>query len=273
MVLARHSPRYVLLAGLLAGSAPTLAAAAPLALSVQWAEARVPGTGALLHREQHLLRSDSGRPRARLVLYRCAEGAAFARKLIDYSASVQAPAFALEDRRAGYREGLRRGASGVELYARSRGERSERVAALSAAPAVADAGFDEFVRAHWALLQAGAPVPLEFAIPARGRALGFELRRLQRARIAGEDAEVFRLRLGGWLGLVAPHVDVAYAAGSRRLLRFEGPTNLRDAGGKRQLQARIEFPAAPVRAEEAAWQAARAETLVPACAGGQRADK
>lgn len=266
-----HSPRYALPVWLLAA---LLAAGGARAqgLSLQLAEARAPGSGALLYREQHLLRSAQGRPRERLVLYRCPGGAAFARKHLDYVASAQAPAFALEDRRAGYAEGLRRQGERVELYSRARGEGAERRATLARPPAVADAGFDEFVRAHWPRLLAGDAVPLQFALPSRLRALSFQVQRLRADRVAGEDAEVFRLRLGGLLGLVAPHIDVAYAARSRRLLRFEGLSNLRDAGGRRQLEARIDFPAPPQPALEGQWRAALSETLVAACGSGQGAD-
>jgi hypothetical protein len=266
-----HSPRYArpacLLVALLAAGG-----ARAQALSLQLAEARAPDGGALLYREQHLLRSAEGRLRERLVLYRCPGGAAFARKHLDYSASAQAPAFALEDRRAGYAEGLRRLGTRVELYSRARGEGAERRATLARAPGVADAGFDEFVRAHWARLLAGEAVPLQFALPSRLRALSFQVQRLRAARIGGEEAELFRLRLGGLLGLVAPHIDVAYAARSRRLLRFEGLSNLRDAGGRRQLEARIDFPAPPQPAAEAQWRAALSETLVAVCGSGQGPD-
>ena len=266
-----HSPRYALPGALLAVLLASAGARAQ-ELSLQWAEARAPGGGALLYREQHLLRSVGERPRERLVLYRCPGGGAFARKHLDYTASAQAPAFALEDRRAGYAEGMRRNGARVELYSRARGDAAERSAALPAAPAVVDAGFDEFVRAHWPRLLGGEALPLRFALPARGRALSFQLQRLRAARVAGEDAEWFRLRLGGLLGLVAPHIDVAYGARSRRLLRFEGLSNLRDAGGKRQLHAHIDFPAPPRPASEAQWRAALAEALVEACGSGQGAD-
>jgi hypothetical protein len=266
-----HSPRYALAGCLLAGLC-LVGRAQAQGLSLQLAEARAPGGGALLYREQHLLRSAGDRPRERLVLYRCPGGAAFARKHLDYAASAQAPSFALEDRRAGYAEGLRRDGARVQLYSRARGERGERAAWLAVAPAVADAGFDEFVRAHWTRLLAGEALPLQFALPSRLRALRFEVQRLRAAPVAGEAAEVFRLRLGGLLGLVAPHIDVAYATRSRRLLRFEGLSNLRDAGGRRQLEARIDFPAPAQPAVEAQWRAALSEPLVAACGSGQGAD-
>jgi hypothetical protein len=266
----RHAPLALALAAWLAAAGRVQAQDA---FTEQWAEARSPGAGVLLYREQHLLRSRAGRARERVVLYRCAGGAGFARKLLDYGESLQAPAFSLDDRRAGYVEGLRRRDAGVELYSRARGDAKERVARLPVAPAVVDAGFDEFVRAHWASLLGGEALPLQFALPARGRALSFELQHLRRARVRGEQAEFFRLRLGGLLGLVAPRIDVAYATLDRRLLRFEGLTNLRAADGKRQLEARIDFPAPPRPVAEAAWQAARAEALVAACGSGQGPDK
>jgi hypothetical protein len=63
---------------------PPAAAAPPgPGLSLQLAHAMPTGGGALLYREQHLLRSAGGRPRERLVMYRCPDGRAFARKRVD----------------------------------------------------------------------------------------------------------------------------------------------------------------------------------------------
>ncbi|MGH8031709.1 MAG: hypothetical protein ACREO8_04915 [Luteimonas sp.] len=51
-------------------------------LSVQ-GEARDPANGRLLYREDHLIRADGPAPLQRVVLYRCPDGTAFARKRID----------------------------------------------------------------------------------------------------------------------------------------------------------------------------------------------
>jgi hypothetical protein len=270
----KSPPRPAFRAAVLAGALCLAGAAQAATLTEQVAEARTPGEhGALLYREQHLLRSEGAQPRERLVVYRCPGGAAFARKRIDYTASAQAPAFALEDRRSGYAEGMRRAAGGrVELYFRADAAAPERRGALPAPPMVADAGFDEFIRARWAGLLAGEAQPLQFAVPARLRTMQFEVQRIGSGHVDGEDAQRFRLRLGGWLGLVAPHIDVAYGAQTRRLLRFEGLGNLRDPGAGRQLEVRIDFPKPALPAAEARWQAAAAETLVGSCGSGQQAD-
>lgn len=250
--------------------------ACPAAVAADWQQqlglAHAADGKALLYREQHLLRNENGRPRERLVLYRCPGGAAFARKRIDYAASTQAPDFQLDDHRSGYREGLRRSGARVELFFRAKAGAGERKALLAAAPAVADAGFDEFIRAHWTPLLAGRSLPLKFAVPARLRTMEFSVRRAGALKIGGEEAVLFRLRLEGLLGLVAPHIDVAYGAQSRRLLRFQGLGNLRNAHGNGQWDVRIDFPAPAKSADAAMWRAAAEEPLAARCESGQQAD-
>ena len=239
-------------------------ASGPAAADLSYEEgvARDPDSNVVLYREQHLVRRVDGAPSERLVVYRCPDGTAFARKRVDYRDSRQAPAFTFEDARDGYGEGLRRRGQAARVWVREGRDQTERSAPLAAANLlVADAGFDEFIRRQWQPLLAGESVALRFALPARLESLGFRLKRVGSAQVAGETAELFRLKLGGLLGWVAPHIDVAYGRESRRLLRFEGLSNLRDDDGDSQLSARIDFPRAAKAAAEPQWQAFEALTL------------
>ncbi len=237
------------------------------ALSFEEGVARNPATRAEMYREQHWIRSQAGRVVERLVLYRCPDGTAFARKRVDYRNSAISPAFAFEDRRSGHREGLRR-ASAPTLFFQAPGGREERTARIDNSGLVADAGFDEFIRRQWTGLIAGQTVPLEFALPSRLRSLPFSVRRQGQAVIAGEEAWVFRLKLNGLLGLVAPSIDISYGQASQRLLRFQGLSNLRDDAGRSQLVARIDFPKPATAADEIRWLAAAA-TPLSACQTGR----
>ena len=78
---------------------------------------------------------------------------------------------------------------------------------------------------------------------------------------------VFRLALGGLLGLVVSGIDVSYDADNRMLMRFSGLTNVRDPDGENYV-ARIDFPPDERRNEAGAdaLEAARSATLVSACA-------
>lgn len=218
-------------------------------------EARDARTTRLLYREHHVLRPSDTQPAERLIVYRCADGIAFARKRADYRTSRTAPEFAFEDARSGHREGLRRAGGAVHL----RSGKKER--ALRASPTlVADAGFDEYLRAHWATLAGGGERVVPFAVPAFGRALDFRITRLDAGQVAGTPVERFRLTLDGMLGALAPKLDVDYDARSRRLRRFTGVTDLRDDRGK-PLNVRIDFPQAPVMVPAEAWSQAESQPL------------
>jgi len=256
-----------LLASLACVALPVAAAAAgDPALRFEEGVARHPDSARELYREQHWVRSVGDRPLERVVLYRCPDGTAFGRKRIDYRRSDIAPAFWFVDARSGYREGLRHG-DGLELFFTGNSKAVERSAGVRSAQLVVDAGFDQFIRRNWTALADGDTLALDFAVPSRLRSMAFTVKRAGQSKIAGEAAWVFRLRLDGLLGLVVPAIDVSYGQQSRRLLRFEGLSNLRDDRGNKPLVARIDFPRPMVAADETQWQGAL-QTPLSACKTG-----
>lgn len=212
-----------------------------------------------LYEEQHFVRTLDGQPAERMVLYRCTDGSAFARKQVDYGESRFAPSFELVDARLDYREGLRRTDEGLLAFAGS-GDSARETALDGAASLVADSGFDRFVQAHWQRLQAGESVDIDFLVPSRGEALSFRLRKQEALQVEGEPASRIRLSLTGFIGLFAPNIDVIYRDADQWLLRFEGLTNIRESAS-RNIVARIDFPLAPEPAAEDVWAAAAAEPL------------
>lgn len=226
-------------------------------------DARDPDGGRLLYREEHLVRHEGDRPVERLVMYRCPDGSAFARKRVDYRPSLIAPDFELVDAR-GYREGLRREGGQPVLW--SSESRARRVGAAKA-PLVADAGFDEYLRQRWGALASGQPQPVAFAVPSFGRALPLRIRSAGRHQRAGTPVYRFELALDGLLGAFADSISVEYDAGDRRLRHFRGLTNVRDADGD-QVEAVIDFPRAPRVVDAARWQALASAPLARCTLGG-----
>lgn len=212
-----------------------------------------------LYEEQHFVRTLDGQPAERMVLYRCQDGSAFARKQVDYGDSPFAPSFELVDARLDYREGLRRSGEGLLAFAGS-GDSARETALEGAASLVADSGFDRFVQARWERLQSGDSVDIDFLVPSRGEALSFRLRKQESLQVEGEPASRIRLSLTGFLGLFAPNIDVIYRDADQWLLRFEGLTNIRESAS-RNIVARIDFPSSPEPAAEDAWAAAASEPL------------
>ncbi|MET0549751.1 MAG: hypothetical protein ABW002_10825 [Xanthomonas sp.] len=241
----------------LAMSTAALVAAAPAQAMLHYEGIAYAADGKqVLYRESHWVREDG----ARLVLYQCADGAAFARKRVDDGSA--APDFELVDARSGYREGVRRSGGGREMFSQAKGQ-AERRAPLprSDQAQVIDAGFDAYLRQRWDSLGSGGPQRIAFVLPSALRTLDF------RIAPGPADAEVQRytLSLAAWYGTLLPDLSVAYARKDKRLLEFRGVGNIRDAHG-RYPNVRIDFPERlRSQAGAGAWEQALQQPLVAQC--------
>jgi hypothetical protein len=218
-------------------------------------------SGEALYREQHLMRAaPDGGLLERLVVYRCVDGTPFARKRVDYRGAAAAPSFQFEDVRSGYREGVSRTGGAPRVFV-DRPDAEPKQAPLPEGNLVADAGFDQWVRREWPRLTAGESVPMAFLVPSRLTSYDFKVYEVEGDEVDAAGDRRFRLRLGGLLGWIAPHIDVVYAERDQRLLRFEGLSNLRDDAGDDPLKVRIEFPEPPKAVDAEAFSRLAAEPL------------
>ena len=208
------------------------------------------GTDRFIYGEEHFIRFQNGRIAERVVLYKCQNGAPFARKHLVYGNPL-APDFELLDVSSGLHEGVRTKAGGGReiFYRESSGEQEETGPLPNVPGLVGDAGFDEFVRANWATLMAGEKRRLDFVIPSRRDVMSFQVRHVQSDTVSGVPVEMFRLRLSGFLGLLLPSIDVYYSSADHLLTRYDGLSNLHDASGS-IYKAHIIFPPANRKASD-----------------------
>lgn len=284
MDLLRHAPAIVLRSGVRLVAAvlcglSTLAAAQvddgrPLD-AVQaaggvtehfWGLAYASGSTRLLYQEEHWVEERDGR-QYRIVLYRCPAGPAFARKWVRGPVGGSAPDFLLVDQRDGYQEGVNRVGGRRQVHVRENAGAAVRSAVLPDLPgAIIDAGFDAYVRSHWSDLAGPMPPTLVFLVPSRLAFYDFRVASGGQPGQGGRPTRSIRLRLDAWYGFAAPSIDLTYSEADRRLLRFEGPGNIRDAAGNTPT-VRIEFPASSrlPPPDAAAIEAAAATPLVARC--------
>ena len=155
-----------MLVAALAGQAP-VHAELPAGPYREQANVYASGNGQWLYRDEHLILP--GATPERWVLYRCANGEAFARKHVQTLQRAEARNFALEDARDGSREGVR-GAVDARLAYLNAADKDETARALQIPPnGVIDAGVDAAVRANWDALMRDEVVRLQFLIPSRMR--------------------------------------------------------------------------------------------------------
>jgi hypothetical protein len=216
-----------------------------------------------LYGERHILHYHEARLIERTVLYSCANGSLFARKRVTY-VDDEAPDFFFDDVSNGMQEGVR-----SEGAARTMFFKANRTAAEKSAPLprvqdlVADAGFDNFIPEHWNALMRGAAVPLPFLVISRLQVMNFEVQHLRADQFDGRPTEVFRMKLSGVLGLLFSGIEVTYDAADRRLVHYDGLSDLRGASGD-NLQADIVFHRADRKPSSAqAFAAAQAVPLAP----------
>ncbi len=220
-------------------------------------------SGTLLYRESHYLFDGDG-AHQRVVLYRCADGRAFARKQIRDDGNAQAPDFDLVDARLGYREGVRNTGHERVVYVQRSPDLAEKTEPLKLpTDGVIDAGFNEYVRRHWDALARGDALSLPFLVPSKRTFYTFKLAEVENA--ASTATLSLRLSLGAWYAFLAPHIDVVYDRGTRRLLRFEGVSNVRDESLK-NYRVRIEFSQAPAALTSEQRALALATPLTTSCA-------
>jgi hypothetical protein len=225
-------------------------------------------SGKFLYQEQHWLRFVGAKLAERVVLYQCANGQAFGRKIMRVSTNAQVPEFDLIDQRTGYKEGIKRAAKGFEVYTqlnRGKPQKAETIEA-TAQRLVADAGFDEFVRANWNALLARESVKLNFVVPGELDYIGFKLNWQAKTTIDGEPAQVFELAPSGLLGWIVDGIEVTYTDRERRLARFAGLSNLRDLQSK-NYEVDIRFPLANANelADATQFTVAKTQALVTTC--------
>jgi hypothetical protein len=224
-------------------------------------------SGELLYRETHYL-SGSGDSRERVVLYRCAEdGRPFARKVLHDDGEPQSPNFDMVDARLGYREGVRRDGDGRVVYVQRGPDKPEQAEVLPKRDDSAiDAGFDIFVQRHWDVLVSGKTVSFPFLVPSRRTYYDFKVSKLENATSPANTLTI-RLALGAWYAFLLPHIDVTYDRTTRRLLSYQGLSNIRKGDGKNYV-ARMEYPAIGHHTDVAQneFDAALAAPLTDSCA-------
>ena len=225
------------------------------------------GTDSLLFRETHFLYSGPNGGE-RLVLYACPDGRPFARKWSRDEGNPQAPDFDMTDARMGYREGVRREGEQREVYVQRNAAQPEQSGALQLpADGVIDTGFDVFVQRHWDELVRGDTLKLPFLVPSRRTFFAFKATKVEQPA-APPNSVTFRLASSSWFSFLLPHIDVSYDLTSRRIVRYEGLSNVRDEITGKNYRVHFEYARSavfhPVAKTEV--EAARSVALSASCA-------
>ncbi|MEH6568488.1 MAG: hypothetical protein V7709_05400 [Halioglobus sp.] len=165
-------------------------------------------SGNLIYREFHFCDLSSTQCS---VDYRDVTGELIAQKLLDYRTGPHSPSLVVKNFRKAEQADL----------------------TLTGNPDwVVDAGFDNYVRSKWDVLDSGEVVKFPLLVP------GFEKPLKMRAQRVDEEscfaAELcLEIVLDSWLlGMLVDPITVSYSRPEKKLLRFQGISNLRGIDGE-----------------------------------------
>jgi len=187
------------------------------------------GTNNLLYTEEFTDRFVDGRHLETLTDYFDPTHKRIARRLLDFRKSKFAPDFETEDLRSGYLEGAEIVGDKVRLYNRrdKNSGLSEKTLSIPQ-PVVVDGGFNQFIKANWSALEKGDIIIFHFAVPAR-----LDYFTLRAAKVLStENAMMVRVEPDkALLRWVASPIIVQYAKDTRRIMSYQGQSNISDEHG------------------------------------------
>jgi hypothetical protein len=147
----------------------------------------------------------------------------------DYSAGYQYGSYDFTDLRGGTKNGAKVENDRVRMYAQRDANSGLRTKAIpKASNQIVGQGFHHFIMNHLETIAAGEILAVKMILPAQLDDFNF---RIRKKGIEGDVISI-RLEIDNWfLRLFAPHVDTDYDVRSKRLLRYEGLSNLKDRSG------------------------------------------
>lgn len=226
--------RITVALGALACLAGAYSAQANIAAPYVIGTAYDPDSQAHLYSEAHCSNGDS---LAREVIYRDADSRLLAHKLLNYQTGPTTPSYRQNNLYAGESIAVEVRQDSVAMTVTDSAGMSKTVNASIDAnlPLVIDAGFDAFVRDNWEELVSGQDKRFQFPFAGRESLVNLRIRPAPCSVDAGTN-QCFLLELDNWaLRLIVDPIELGYDAGSRRLVRYSGLSNIGDGKGEGQV--------------------------------------
>jgi hypothetical protein len=176
------------------------------------------------------------------ISYKDANGVEFGKKRIEFYPNTNVPTFRTDDFRDGYAEGAEVQGKSVKLFYRRKAqeEMTEKIH-TPRFPAVMDGGFDFFVRENWNKLAEGERMSFRFLVPVQLDDYLFAVEKIKDDSWKGRKALYLKLEIDNFIlkRIVNPFLLV-YDDKTKRILQFEGLSNINDGNGK-SLRVRIVY--------------------------------
>jgi hypothetical protein len=186
--------------------------------------------GILEYVEYHTVKYENGKVSESQTIYYDANNNKIGELISEYAFGPQFGSYDFRDIRAQYQDGAKVSGDRILLFRKKSPEDDvEEVYLAKEKDQIVGQGFHQFIVHNLERIAQGEVIHIRLVLPSRLDQYEFRIRK----RKVDGDTLYIRLEIDNWLlRLFAPHVDVEYDQENRRLLRYEGISNLEAASGK-----------------------------------------
>lgn len=202
-------------------------------------------TGQPLYREVHEQRYDGNRWLGGSIRYVTPDGRLLGEKTLDFSKNRYIPLMRFRQPGIGYEDSITAVDDRKVEVRTQRGDTVEDATLPRLSDQAADSGFNAFVVDQLPALAQGRTVPLRFLVVGQRDQYRFRLVPVEQMSAGGERAIRLRVEPDSLLRWLVDPLTLVYGLESRRLLRYEGVSNLINPQSGKAWQVRIRFDDAP----------------------------
>lgn len=202
--------------------------------------------------EQNL--AADGATQTGVTTYYDAQGREIGRKTLDFRAHRTVPIYRMDLPALGYSEGISRNLPQALVFKRDKDQEERNTLPLGEGPVAADEGFNQLLLDQLDTIRQGDT--FKFGLIAAGRIdrFSFRARRIDEQTADGIMLLRVRVEPDSMLRMVVPAITLVYDIKARRLMRYEGMSNLIDPEtGKAYRHVSIVYGGTPPA--EARWPA------------------
>lgn len=184
-----------------------------------------PNTGELIYKEHHKVSLNQNQEYLKAqVIYKDKQGEVFAQKQLDFSDALLVPKVSFTDTRSQVTLNIQRQQDVVMIQYQDQRD-SLKADVRYQQKMVVDAGFDQLLLENWDKVLSGETLKFDFLAPTRGQLIGFSLiPTIQTDSIIQFDLEPSNFLIS----LLVDPIKLTYDKRNRRILRYEGLTNIED---------------------------------------------
>ena len=203
-------------------------------------EAVASNKGEMVYVERHTLTLEEGTLIQSSTEYLDLEGKSIGRMQSNYTQSLSVPEYTLRDERQQSIQGIRWLENKLDIFTQSGKDAKVIHQRMGLDPLdvyIAGPGLIYYVAAHLDQLVAGHIFKFKYVIPGKFQKYDFYIETIQQNKQLAE----FDVKLQSWpMRLFGAKLKIIYSVQQKRILFYEGPSNLRDKDGK-MMSVKIEY--------------------------------